>query len=193
MLAAVTGFAWFAMPPYSEEATVPTDAIVVLTGGSLRLQSGLDLLRAGRGRQLFVSGVNHQVDLEELLHAAGNAPGWAACCVALGYDADNTAGNARETAAWMQRNNYRSLRLVTAWYHMRRGLLEFERAMPGITILPHPVFPESVPAHGWWTRPGTVLLLMSEYAKYLGALIRPSLFGGGMGPEATRFEAEMQR
>jgi len=171
----------------------PTDAIVVLTGGSLRLRSGLDLLREGRGRQLFVSGVNREVDLAELLHVAGNAPDWAACCVALGHNADNTLGNAQETAAWMRRYGYRSLRLVTAWYHMRRSLLEFARAMPEVAIAPHPVFPENVRQRHWWARPGTVALILSEYGKYLAALCRPVLLGLQPGPDEPRFEAEMQR
>ena len=70
----------------------------MLTGGSLRLQSGMDLLRDGKGRKLFVSGVNQQVHLEALLRISGNAPDWASCCTAVGHDADNTLGNARETA-----------------------------------------------------------------------------------------------
>src|SRR6516165_10821486 len=169
----VAGFIWFAAPPSPENETVPTDAIVVLTGGRLRLQSGMDLLRDGKGRKLFVSGVNQQVDLEELLRVSGNAPDWASCCTALGHDADNTVGNARETAQWVRQQGFSSLRLVTAWYHMPRGLLELERAMPEIEIIAHPVFPEEVSQENWWASHGTVLLLASEYGKYLGALIRP--------------------
>src|SRR6516164_821663 len=168
----VAGFIWFAAPPSPENETAPTDAIVVLTGGRLRLQSGMDLLRAGKGRKLFVSGVNQAVDLEELLGVSGNAD-WASCCTALGHDADNTLGNARETAQWMRQQGFSSLRLVTAWYHMPRSLLELDRAMPGIEIIAHPVFPDEVSQQHWWTSRGSVVLLASEYAKYLGALLRP--------------------
>ena len=59
------GLLWFATPPSGETRPAATDAIVVLTGGSLRLQSGIDLLREGKGRKLFVSGVNQQVDLDD--------------------------------------------------------------------------------------------------------------------------------
>jgi len=110
----IAGFIWFAAPPSPENELAATDAIVVLTGGRLRLQSGMDLLRDGKGRKLFVSGVNQQVDLDELLRVSGNAPDWASCCTALGHDADNTLGNARETAQWMREQGFRSLRLVTA-------------------------------------------------------------------------------
>jgi len=168
----VAGFIWFATPPSPENQSSPTDAIVVLTGGRLRLQSGMDLLRDGKGRKLFVSGVNQQVDLDELLRVSGNAD-WASCCTALGHDADNTLGNARETAQWMRQQGFSSLRLVTAWYHMPRSLLELDRAMPKIQIIAHPVFPDEVSQEHWWASRGTVLLLASEYGKYLAALLRP--------------------
>ena len=167
------GLLWFATPPAADTRAAATDAIVVLTGGSLRLQSGIDLLREGKGRKLFVSGVNQQVDLDDLLGVAGHAPDWALCCVVLGHQADNTLGNAQETAQWMRRQAFRSLRLVTAWYHMPRSLLEFDRAMPEIDIVAHPVFPDQVKQERWWASRGTAALLVSEYLKFLGALGRP--------------------
>src|SRR6266403_2554791 len=69
------GLVWFATVPSAEAGTEPTDAIVVLTGGSQRLNSGIALLREGKGRKLFISGVNHNVDLEDLLRSSGEAVG----------------------------------------------------------------------------------------------------------------------
>ncbi len=170
----LAGLLWFATPPSADtRGAAATDAIVVLTGGSLRLQSGIDLLREGKGRKLFVSGVNQQVDLDDLLGVSGHAPDWALCCVVLGHQADNTFGNAQETAQWMRHQGFRSLRLVTAWYHMPRSLLEFDRAMPEIDIVAHPVFPDQVKQERWWAWRGTAVLLVTEYVKYLGALARP--------------------
>jgi uncharacterized SAM-binding protein YcdF (DUF218 family) len=169
----VAGLVWFATPPAAENRTAPTDAIVVLTGGSLRLQSGIDLMREGKGRELFVSGVNQKVDLNELLRISQDAPRWLSCCIVVGHEAENTEENAQETARWMRRQGYHSLRLVTAWYHMPRSLLEFERAMPEIEIVPHPVFPERVKQQRWWAWRGTAALLIGEYGKYLGALLHP--------------------
>ena len=172
---------------------MPTDAIVVLTGGPLRLQSGMALLRDGKGRKLFVSGVNQQVDLDELLRVSGNAPDWASCCTVLGHDADNTLGNARETAQWMRRQGFSSLRLVTAWYHMPRSLLELDRAMPEIEIVAHPVFPDEVSWEHWWASHGTLLVLASEYGKYLGALLRPVVERLRSVPNFRSAEAEIGR
>jgi uncharacterized SAM-binding protein YcdF (DUF218 family) len=193
----VAGLIWFATAPPVEDRTEPTDAIVVLTGGSQRLNSGIALLRNGKGHKLFVSGVNHHVDLEDLLRSSGedleSASDWASCCVVLGHRAVDTLGNAGETAQWIRQQGFHSVRLVTAWYHMRRSLLEFSRAMPGIEIVAHPVFPEQVKHERWWARRGTVVLLVNEYDKYLAALVRPFIegfepAGHGRSPQATRAE-----
>jgi uncharacterized SAM-binding protein YcdF (DUF218 family) len=188
----VVGFILFATPPSPENQSSPTDAIVVLTGGRLRLQNGIELLREGKGRKLFVSGVNHQVDLDDLLRVSGNAD-WASCCTVLGHDADNTIGNARETAQWMRQQGFSSLRLVTAWYHMPRSLLELDRAMPEVEIIAHPVFPDEVNREHWWASRGTVLLLASEYGKYLGALLRPIVERLRAVPADRSPEAEIGR
>jgi uncharacterized SAM-binding protein YcdF (DUF218 family) len=173
-LMVLAGLARFAMPPAAENRPAPTDAIVVLTGGSLRLSSGIDLLREGKGRVLFVSGVPEPVSLGELLRGTRNdIPHWLACCIVIGHDAQNTTGNAIETARWMRREGYHRLRLVTSWYHMPRSVLEFARAMPDVEIIPHPVFPEEVKQQNWWAWRGTAGLLIGEYGKYLATLLLP--------------------
>lgn len=183
-IAYMGGLIWFAdsIAVSSEDAETPTDAIVVLTGGSQRVQSGLQLLAAGKAKKLFVSGVYHGTDVTALLHAQRQSPEAVQCCIVLGHTADNTYGNALETAAWMRQEGYGSLRLVTANYHMRRALLEFGRAMPEMRIVPHPVFPDTVRQDRWWAWPGTLDLIIGEYDKYLWALVRP-WFGSGK-PEA---------
>jgi uncharacterized SAM-binding protein YcdF (DUF218 family) len=180
------GLVWFAesIADVVEDTATTTDAIVVLTGGSQRVQSGLQLLTAGKAKKLFVSGVYHGTDVTALLHAQRQSPDSVQCCIVLGHSADNTYGNAQETAAWMRQEGYRSLRLVTASYHMRRALLEFERAMPEARIIPHPVFPDAVRRDRWWAWPGTLDLIIGEYDKYLWALVRPWL--GSSKPDAEQ-------
>ena len=175
-------FAFASDIPRSDEAPVRvTDAIVVLTGGSLRLEQGLALLAQGMGKKLFVSGVHRGVDVQQLLRLSRQSPQALDCCIVLGYSADHTEGNATETAAWMRSEGYTSLRLVTANYHMPRSLVEFRTAMPTMKITPHPVLPESVKLDGWWRWPGTASLIAGEYNKYLIAVLRHrvvALFGG---------------
>jgi uncharacterized SAM-binding protein YcdF (DUF218 family) len=75
----------------------------------------------------------------------------------------------------MHEEGYRSLRLVTGWYHMRRSLLEFERAMPQVKIIPHPVFAHHVDPERWWSWHGAPLLVLGEYDKFLASWARPVL------------------
>jgi uncharacterized SAM-binding protein YcdF (DUF218 family) len=177
----LAGLVWFAdsIPDQVADPETVTDAIVVLTGGSQRLNSGLELLAAGKAKKLFVSGVHQGVELAELLRVQHHPEDWITCCITLGHAADNTLGNALETAAWMKQEKFRSLRLVTAGYHMRRSLLEFRRAMPEIQIIAHPVFPEQVKQAYWWAWPGTAALIVGEYHKYVGAVLRDALLGRG--------------
>ncbi len=173
------GLVWFAAgvprqgpAPDDPAASRTTDAIVVLTGGSNRLATGLELLAAGRARMLFVSGVYDGVDVQELLKLSRRAPTEMECCIALGYSADSTIGNAYETADWMRDRGFRSLRVVTANYHMRRSLLELGMAMPDVELVPHPVVAPTVHLADWWLWPGTANLLVNEYNKLLMAYVR---------------------
>ncbi|OUS12167.1 hypothetical protein A9Q97_06540 [Rhodospirillales bacterium 47_12_T64] len=170
----IIGFFWFAtnLPDDVTNDGQIADAIVVLTGGSDRINTGLDLLSQGQGKKLFISGVYKGVEVQELLQLSQRAPKNLECCVKLGYQADDTRGNAQESKTWVDEQDYSSLRLVTASYHMPRSLLEFRHAMPNITIYPHPVFPEHVKQKDWWLWPGSMTLILSEYVKFLLAQVR---------------------
>lgn len=153
-----------------------TDAIVVPTGGSERIDAGLKLLQAGKAKKLFITGVHKGTSAEMLQQLRGQYPPQLfACCVELGTAAEDTAGNAAETAAWARKEGYKSLRLVTAAYHLPRSMVEFQRFMPGIELVGQPVFTESVRLNEWWRHPGTARLLAGEFNKYLASLLRSRL------------------
>jgi uncharacterized SAM-binding protein YcdF (DUF218 family) len=180
------GFLAFAasIPPQVRDADTPVDAIVVLTGGDVRLAEGFALLDKGLAKKLLISGVSAGVDMPALLETLNGAtqPSQAVldCCVTLGYDARSTEGNARESLRWLGENNFTTIRLVTANYHMNRSLLEFRRVMPQITIIPNPVFPRQMQDPYWFARPGTVFLLFNEYHKYLVAAARVKISDAGV-------------
>ena len=161
-----------AIPSAVADTTARTDAIIVLTGGSRRLGTGLKLLADDAAGKLFVSGVYQGVDVTKLLEMSQREPEELRCCVDIGHSAGNTAGNAAETAAWMADNGYRSLRLVTSNYHMPRSMMEFRHAMPDAVVIAHPVFPENVKWDKWWAWPGTATLIVGEYNKLLLAWAR---------------------
>lgn len=178
VIALFSGFVFFANALPNKEPVIVfgaasrTDAIVVLTGGTLRLDVGFRLLEAGASERLFVSGVHRGVDVAELLRLQSSAPERLKCCIVLGHDAADTIGNARETAVWARTNGVTSLRLVTAGYHMPRSMLEFRSAMPDTQLIPHPVMPERVKTEQWYRFPGTAWLIAEEYVKYLLAWTR---------------------
>lgn len=171
----LAGLVWFAeaIPEAVAEPERKTDAVVVLTGGAGRLSEGIELVGAGKAKKLFVSGVYRGVDVTQILRMAHQQGENLDCCLVLGHDADDTRGNAEETARWAREEGIGSIRLVTSNYHMRRSLLEFRRRMPEVEIVPHPVFPPEFKARGWWSWPGTFRLVVLEYVKYLVAVARP--------------------
>ncbi len=178
----VGGLIWFAeqIPASVGDSTTKADAIVVLTGGSGRLRAGLELLSKNKGNKLFVSGVYRGVDVKTLLAQWQRAPTELENLVNIG-DAINTAGNAAETAEWVNGLGYRSLRLVTASYHMPRSLLEFRHALPDTTVIPHPVFSGNVKMERWWAWPGTTALIAREFTKYVLAWMRLNTLGVSVG------------
>jgi len=172
-------FIWFiglvkfskSIPETVADTRTKTQAIVVLTGGTKRLDAGFELLSNDMAERLFISGVYRGVDAKQLFRLFKHSPGKEECCIDIGRDADDTVGNARETSEWIKKNKLSSIRLVTAGYHMPRSLLEFRHAMPGVEIIAHPVFPETVKIERWWMWPGTAQLILSEYSKLMLAKI----------------------
>ncbi len=184
LLLAVVWFCGFlafaaAIPPKVREADRPVDAIVVLTGGGVRLAEGFTLLDRGLAKKMLISGVADGVDLPALLQTLNGTPDLnpdaLACCVTLDHAARSTEGNARESLKWLSGNGFTSVRLVTANYHMNRSLLEFRRVMPAVEIVPNPVFPREVQDPYWFVHPGTLYLLINEYHKYVAAAGRAKL------------------
>ena len=149
----------------------PANAIIILTGGSDRMQSGLLLFKQGLGKKVFVTGVDARVKTVRDLNWGMEAGFNTECCVELGYRAEDTYGNAQEAAHWMEKNHFKSAILVTAAYHQPRALLEFRHAMPELVITPYPVLVDHVRVDDWWNFPGTAGLLIGEYHKFILANI----------------------
>jgi uncharacterized SAM-binding protein YcdF (DUF218 family) len=159
------------IPKSIEDPARHTDSIIVLTGGSGRLEEGLNLLELNMAKRLFVSGVYQGVDVKTLFKMFQRNPWHLETRVGIGT-ATNTLGNATETAEWIAGKGFRSMRLVTASYHMPRSLLEFKHAMPNAQITAHPVFPAHVKVDEWWAWSGTAELIAGEYNKFLFAWLR---------------------
>lgn len=181
------GLMWFAstIPKEVTDTGTHTDAIVALTGGAERIETGVQLLSDGLAERLFISGAGEQVRTSDILVRSAPISPDLAANITIGKAAVDTPGNAMETAEWVRSQNMRSIRLVTAAYHMRRSLLEFHEAMPGVQIVPHAVFPPHV-KRDWWRWPGTASLIAREYTKFLLTWARQGLDPrAGAGPSHT--------
>lgn len=167
-LLAILGWVWFAVSLVTMKPDAPgtkTDAIIVLTGGKKRIDEGIRLLTSQQSTKLFISGVHPDATLSDLLNGR-KVP----CCITLGYRAEDTIGNADEARRWVSENNIRSIRLVTSNYHMARAKLEFDRAIPDLTIYEHPV--PSDANDNDIARRSFLELTLREYAKLIGAFVR---------------------
>ncbi|WP_310087438.1 MULTISPECIES: YdcF family protein [unclassified Sphingopyxis] len=159
-LAWVLGFAWFALLPPLPAAAQKTDAIVVLTGGPGRIDRALERLEAGDAERLLISGVAREVKPRELAAEYKRPTALFDCCIALGFEAEDTRSNATEVATWVARRKYKTVRLVTTDWHMRRAEYEIGRAVGDkVTILPDAVRSEP-----------NFATLFREYHKYLAGL-----------------------
>ena len=152
------------------------DAIVALTGGSVdRLTTAMDLLAAGHGRRLLISGVNPKVTDKEMATLLHGGDKLFKCCVDIGRRAEDTLGNASETAAWARRNGFETLIVVTDNYHMPRSLSELRVAMPRVKLVAYPVKARIARERVWQNDVGAAARLAGEYTKYLLIRVREAL------------------
>jgi uncharacterized SAM-binding protein YcdF (DUF218 family) len=133
-----------------------TDGVAVLTGGPGRIARGVAVLKAGLAQRLMVSGVHPSVKPAEIGAAAGIPARLNACCVDLGFEADSTRSNAEEVSAWAAKHGFKTIRLVTASYHMPRARAELEARVPADVTIVADAVPASLPP---WA-------MLVEYAKF---------------------------
>jgi uncharacterized SAM-binding protein YcdF (DUF218 family) len=177
VVAAGLGFVGFLSKlRYAESAPErPADGIVVLTGGSSRVSDAMDLLAAGYGKRLLISGVHPTIAASDISRSLQESQALFRCCVDLDHSAVNTRSNAAETRRWAHERGFKSLIVVTSNYHMPRAILELSHAMPDVTLLPFAVIGDKWRDDPWWTSGVTLRLLLSEYVKYVAAELRVRL------------------
>ncbi|HYD26448.1 YdcF family protein [Brevundimonas sp.] len=161
------------------------DAIVALTGPSAeRVNAAIRLLEQDKGQRVLISGVNREVRRQELRALTPGSNKLFNCCVDLGFEAEDTIGNAQEIAAWSEAKGYDSLIVVTSDYHMPRALTEIRAAAPDLELTPYAVETPSLDNSRWWRAAVTARRMTLEYMKYLAALGR-ALVGGEYERPAT--------
>jgi uncharacterized SAM-binding protein YcdF (DUF218 family) len=135
----------------------PTDAAVVLTGGSGRIEHAIDVLRLGKAKRLLVAGADPSVTKRDLAVRIPGSANLLQCCVDLGSESVDTRSNAEEAGRWLAKHQFRSIRLITSDWHMRRARYEFGKVLKGRYV----IVPDAVR-----TEP-SFFTLFGEYNKYV--------------------------
>ena len=168
------GFVWFVWHVPAEEVALRqnADGIVVLTGGASRIEDAMELLAAGHGKRLLISGVHRATSSVEIARLIPRYERFVSCCVDLDHSAVNTVGNAVETRRWVKDQRFSSLIVVTSAYHMPRTMAELAKQLPDVALVPFPVVTDKLRSEPWWASAPTARLILSEYAKFVLAQLR---------------------
>lgn len=156
LLLYLLGFLLFAVTLGRPAGDQRTDAAVVITGGSGRIDHAIDVLADGSAQRLLIAGADPAVTKPDLIELLGHRK-LITCCVDLGSESVDTRSNAEEAKRWLDRRGYKSVRLVTSDWHMRRARYEFRRVLGD----KYRVIPDGVRTQPRFTT------LFGEYNKYL--------------------------
>ena len=151
------GFILFAVTLGSPGEKQRTDAVVVVTGGSGRIERGIAVLSDGYAKRMLIAGTDPSVTKPDLARRLKGKRKLLNCCVDLGSESVDTRSNAEEAKRWLAKRRYKSFRLVTSDWHMRRARYVFRRVLRG----EYEIVPDAVRTEPSFTT------LFGEYNKLL--------------------------
>ena len=153
------GFALFAVTlgEPADASLSKVDAAIAITGGKGRIEHGARLLAEGKAKRLLIAGADPSVRKVDLVRRLNAPRQLLDCCVDLGSESVDTRSNAEEAKRWLDRRHYKTVRLITSDWHMRRAAYEFDRQLPDdIRLIPDAVQTEP-----------NFMTLFAEYNKYV--------------------------
>jgi uncharacterized SAM-binding protein YcdF (DUF218 family) len=126
------GFLFFALTlgkPAAADSR-PAEAAIVLTGGSGRIEHAIGVLQDHKAKRLLVAGADPAVTKADIARrVGGNSRRILSCCVDLGSESVDTRSNAEEAGRWLAKHHFKSVRLITSDWHMRRARYEFRKIL----------------------------------------------------------------
>jgi uncharacterized SAM-binding protein YcdF (DUF218 family) len=148
------------------------DAIVAISGGDTqaRTNEAVAVQKAGWAPRLIFSGAAQDPNSPSnasAMRRGALAAGVSPTAIDVDELARDTLENASDTASIIRENNYKTIILVTSQYHQRRAYLEFHHLLGSdVKIINHPAPNDNQwPGRGWWLRPSSLILGISETVK----------------------------
>jgi uncharacterized SAM-binding protein YcdF (DUF218 family) len=151
------------------------DAVLVLAGDPdyERTKAGARLVLAGEARLLIVTGGEPGPgDSAESLREVALGLGVPPEAIRMEQVSRSTHESLVAVRPILERENVRSLVIVTSPYHQRRALWAARRTLTGIEILSRPADPSSWRPAGWWKSPWNRRIVLGEYAKLAYYILR---------------------
>lgn len=151
-----------------DEHPVLSDAIVVLSPGTERIETGVKLWKEGYADDVVLSRANTGT----FTVGEAVAQGVPKDHVIAEEQAHSTYTNATYTKKLLQQRGSTSAIIVTSDYHMRRTQFIFEKVFrkSGISLSYAPT-PSHYNLSAWWNDPESKRMIWKEYAKLAGYYI----------------------
>lgn len=164
--------------PDEEKPCQSADAIVAVSGGdtSARTREAVTLYQNGWATKLIFSGAAYDKtgpSNAEAMRREARSLGVPDSDIITEELGETTKQNAEKTQDIIERNEIKSVILVTSAYHQRRAALEFtKRAADMVVVRSHPVPSDKQWSALWWLTPSGWYLAVGEFVKiiafYLG-------------------------
>ena len=146
------------------------DAIVAVSGGDTqaRTHEAIKLYQNGWASKLIFSGAAQDKsgpsNAAAMRHTA-KAEGVPESDIIVEEYGETTKQNAVNTQSIFEKNDIKSVILVTSAYHQRRAGLEFKSRSSGVTVRNHPVAQDDQWSAWWWMTPIGWFLAVGEFVK----------------------------
>lgn len=175
-----TSVPWMLAGPLRvEQPARAADAIVVFAGGvgesgqagggyQERVRRAVDLYQQGFAPRVIVSsGFVFAFKEAEVMRGLAIANGVPPDAIVLETQAANTHQNVLYTREILERGGWRRILLVSSPYHMRRALMTWRKAAPGIEVVPQPVAVSQFYLHERGASLTQIRGILTEYAAIL--------------------------
>ena len=104
--------------------------VIVLTGGKMRIEKGMEIMQKGYADKMFISGVFMPSEIQMKFKIEKTKKDLLECCISFGEEAKNTIENAGEADQWLRKNpEITKVILITSYYHLPRSILIFEKKL----------------------------------------------------------------